>query len=112
MIRIVELGASFAHGPFSRKLDLAESHVREMNMKYKCAMKIPAQVMIKRLNRILTQHIVAGVYYRLLITFSILSYKLIACGMNLDPGATALRNAMAELKPGLEQFNKKLLMEA
>ena len=32
--------------------------------------------------------------------------------MNLDPGATALRNAMAELKPGLEQFNKKLLMEA
>ena len=50
MIRIVELGASFAQGPFSRKLDLAESHVREMNMKYKCAMKIPAQVMIKRLN--------------------------------------------------------------
>lgn len=80
MIRIVELGASFAQGLFSRKLDLAESHVREMNMKYKCAMKIPAQ--------------------------------LIACGMNLDPGATALRNAMAELKPGLEQFNKKLLMEA
>ena len=111
MIRIVELGASFAQGPFSRKLDLAESHVREMNMKYKCAMKIPAQVMIKRLNRILAQHI-PGVYYRLLITFSILSYKLIACGMNLDPGATALRNAMAGLKPGLEQFNKKLLMEA
>lgn len=80
VIRIVELGASFAQGPFSRKLDLAESHVREMNMKYKYAMKIPAQ--------------------------------LIACGMNLDPGATALRNAMAELKPGLEQFNKKLLMEA
>ena len=50
VIRIVELGASFAQGPFSRNLDLAESHVREMNMKYKCAMKIPAQVMIKRLN--------------------------------------------------------------
>ena len=32
--------------------------------------------------------------------------------MNLDPGATVLRNAMEELKPGLEQFNKKLLMEA
>ena len=48
----------------------------------------------------------------MLLTFSILSYKLIACGMNLDPGATALRNAMAGLKPGLEQFNKKLLMEA
>ena len=57
MIRIVELGASFAQGPFSRKLDLAESHVREMNMKYKYAMKIPVQVMIKRLNRILKQHI-------------------------------------------------------
>ena len=50
MIRIVELGASFAQGPFSRKLDLAESHVREMNMKYKYAMKIPVQVKIKRLN--------------------------------------------------------------
>ena len=57
VIRIVELGASFAQGLFSRKLDLAESHVREMNMKYKYAMKIPVQVMIKRLNRILTQHI-------------------------------------------------------
>ena len=58
VIRIVELGASFAQGLFSRKLDLAESHVREMNMKYKYAMKIPVQVMIKRLNRILTQHMV------------------------------------------------------
>ena len=99
MIRIVELGASFAHGPFSRKLDLAESHVREMNMKYKYAMKIPVQVMIKILNRILP-HIFGGGSFRLLFTFSILSYKLIACGMNLDPGATALRNAMEELKPG------------
>ena len=57
MIRIVELGSSFAQELFSRKLDLAESHVREMNMKNKYAMKIPVQVMIKRLNRILTQHI-------------------------------------------------------
>ena len=72
VIRIVELGASFAQGPFSRKLDLVESHVREMNMKYKYAMKIPVQVMIKRLNRILTQHIQG--YYRLLFTFTILSY--------------------------------------
>ena len=55
VIRIVELGASFAQGPFSRKLDLAESHVREMNMKYKYAMKIPVQVMIKRLSQILTR---------------------------------------------------------
>ena len=55
VIRIVELGASFAQGPFSRKLDLVESHVREMNMKYKYAMKIPVQVMIKRLNQILTR---------------------------------------------------------
>ena len=57
VIRIVELGASFAQGPFSRKLDLEESHVREMNMKCKYAMKILVQVIIKRLNRILTQHI-------------------------------------------------------
>ena len=55
MIRIVERGANFAQGPFSRKLDLAESHVREMNMKYKYAMKIPVQVMIKRLSQILTR---------------------------------------------------------
>ena len=55
VIRIVELGASFAQGPFSRKLDLVESHVREMNMKYKYAMKIPVQVMIKRLSQILTR---------------------------------------------------------
>ena len=55
VIRIVELGASFAQGLFSRKLDLAESHVREMNMKYKYAMKIPVQVMIKRLSQILTR---------------------------------------------------------
>lgn len=68
VIRIVELGASFAQGPFSRKLDLVESHVREMNMKYKYAMKIPVQS--------------------------------IACGMNSDPGVTALKNAMEELKPG------------
>ena len=55
VIRIVELGASFAQGPFSRKLDLVVSHVREMNMKYKYAMKIPVQVMIKRLSQILTR---------------------------------------------------------
>ena len=59
VIRIVERGANFAQGPFSRKLDLAESRVREMNMKYKYAMKIPVQVMIKKLSRILTQHMVA-----------------------------------------------------
>ena len=62
MIRIVELGASFAQGPFSKKLDLVESHVREMNMKYKYAMKIPVQVMIKRLNRILTQEVTTDCY--------------------------------------------------
>ena len=55
VIRIVELGASFAQGPFSRKLDLVVSHVREMNMKYKYAMKIPVLVMIKRLSQILTR---------------------------------------------------------
>jgi len=68
VIRIVELGASFAHGPFSRKLNSAVSRVREMQQKYKYAMKIPVQS--------------------------------IACGMNSDPGVTAQRNAMEELRPG------------
>ena len=75
MIKIVELGASFAQGPFSRKLDLAESHVREMKEKYKCAMKIPVQVMLKRLNRILTLHLLfEGGCNRLLFTYAILFY--------------------------------------
>ena len=73
MIKIVELGASFAQGPFSRKLDLAESHVREMKEKYKCAMKIPVQVMLKRLNRILTLHLEVATDYYLHMQFYFIS---------------------------------------